>query len=83
MYVNRPRSEKTCLRGVRITNRQNTCAGPLLFAYWKVHVPYFDLFATSEIFNFLAGLCSWGDWFESRFVGNPSSEDRFCRDEAH
>ena len=28
--------------------------------------------ATSEIL---------GDWFESRFVGNP--EDRFCRDEAH
>ena len=30
-------------------------------------------------FNFLASLCSWGDWFETRFVGNP--EDRFCRDE--
>ena len=30
--------------------------------------------------NFLASLCSGGDWFESRFVGNP--EDRFCRDEA-
>ena len=29
---------------------------------------------------FLASLCSWGDWFESRFVGNP--EDRFCRSEA-
>ena len=22
-------------------------------------------------FNFLASLCSWWDWFESRFVGNP------------
>ena len=22
-------------------------------------------------FNFLASLCSLGDWFESRFVGNP------------
>ena len=32
-------------------------------------------------FNFLASLCSWAGWFESRFVGNP--EDRFCRDEAH
>ena len=32
-------------------------------------------------FNFLAGLCSWGDLFESRFVRNP--EDRFCRIEAH
>ena len=29
---------------------------------------------------FLASLCSYGDWFESRFVGNP--EDRFCRIEA-
>ena len=34
-----------------------------------------------QIFNFLAKLCSCGDWFESRFVGNP--EDLFCRDEAH
>ena len=31
--------------------------------------------------NFLASLCSWGDWFETRFVGHP--EDRFSRDEAH
>ena len=30
--------------------------------------------------TFLASLCSLGDCFESRFVGNP--EDRFCRDEA-
>ena len=27
--------------------------------------------------NFLASLCSWGDWFETHFAGNP--EDRFCR----
>ena len=32
-------------------------------------------------FNFLASHCSLGDWFETRFVGNP--EDRFSRDEAH
>ena len=32
-------------------------------------------------FNILASLCSWGDRFETRFVGNP--EDSFCRDEAH
>ena len=31
--------------------------------------------------NFLASLCSWGDLFETRFVGNP--EDRFSRDETH
>ena len=37
--------------------------------------------ATSEISIFLASLCSWGDWFETRFAGNP--EDRFSHDRAH
>ena len=37
--------------------------------------------ATGEISYFLESLCSWGDWFESPFVGNP--EDSFCRDEVH
>ena len=32
-------------------------------------------------FNFLTSLSSWGDCFETRFVGNP--EDRFSRDDAH
>ena len=31
-------------------------------------------------FNFLASLCSCGDWFECGFVRNP--EDRFSHDEA-
>ena len=31
--------------------------------------------ATSENFNFLASLFCRGDWFETRFVGNP--DDRF------
>ena len=31
-------------------------------------------------FNLLAGLCSWRDWFETCFVGNP--EDKFSRDKA-
>ena len=31
-------------------------------------------------FNFLARLCSWWDWFEARFFGNP--DDRSSRDEA-
>ena len=30
--------------------------------------------------NVLPSLCSWGDWFEPSFVGNP--KDRFCRDKA-
>ena len=29
--------------------------------------------ATGEISIFLASLCSWRDWFESRFVGNPKT----------
>ena len=32
-------------------------------------------------FNFVANLCSGGDWFETRFVGNP--EDRFSHHKAH
>ena len=31
--------------------------------------------------NFLASLCSWADWFEYHFVGNP--EGWFCRVAAH
>ena len=50
---------------------------PLSFVYSKVS--YLDLLRT--IFHFLPSLCSWADWFESCFVGNP--EDRFSRDEAH
>ena len=43
----------------------------------------FLLFGKHDIktFNFLAIPCSWGDWFESCFVGNP--DDRFCCVEAH
>ena len=44
--------------------------------FWKYHIT-----ACYRInFNSLASLCSWGDWFETRLVGNP--EDRFSRDEA-
>ena len=49
----------------------------LLLAYWKVS--YLDLLQAKS--NFLASLCSWGDWFESHIVWNP--EDRFCHIEAH
>ena len=37
-------------------------------------VSYLNLLKTN--FKFLISLCSCGEWFESRFVGNP--EDRFC-----
>ena len=49
---------------------------------------FYSLFGRDHIwacckckFNFLASLCSWGDWFETRFDGNP--KDRFSRDVAH
>ena len=36
--------------------------------------------AICEFSIFLASLCSLGNWFESRFVGNP--KDRFCHAKA-
>ena len=68
------------LRTTKAQTRLPFCAdwsAPLLFTYWKVS--YLNLLQAN--FNFLASLCSWGDWFESRFVWNP--EDMFCRDKAH
>ena len=65
-----PRREKTCLRGFASNNSFNSFFG-------KFHIKTYYRWN----FNFLASLCSWGDGFESRFVGNP--EDRFCCVEAH
>ena len=68
---------------LRITQAQTSlriCAvwsAPLLFAFWKVQ--YVTCYRWN--FNLLANLCSWGDWFETHFVGNP--KDRFYPDEAH
>ena len=66
------------------TTQAQTClhicavwSAPLLFAFLKVQ--YVNFYRWN--LNFLASLCSWGDWFETRFVRNP--EDRFSRDEAH
>ena len=52
-------------------------SAPLLFAFWKVS----SLNMLQAKFDILAILCSWGDWFESHFDGNP--EGRFSRYEAH
>ena len=75
-------ARKPVFGGLRTTQAQPACAFShsdqrLLFAYWRVS--YLDLLQAK--FQFLASLCSLGDWFESHFVGNP--KDRFCRDEAH
>ena len=48
----------------------------LLFAFRKV----LNVNLLQMTFNFLASLCSRGDWFETRFGGNQN--DRFSRDEA-
>ena len=68
-------ARKPVFWGLRTTKVQTSLriravwSEPSLFAFWKV--------LYKQKFNFLASLCNWGDWFESRFVGYP--EDRFCR----
>ena len=53
-------------------------SAPLLFAFWKFS--YERLLLVKFQFSSLP-LSSWGDWFESRFGGNP--EDRCSRVAAH
>ena len=52
---------------------QRLCYSPIV----KYHIQTWY----TRNFNFLASLCSWAGWFESRFLGNP--EDRFSRGGAH
>ena len=72
-------TRKPVFRGLWTTKAQTSLriradwSAPLLLTFWKVsylNLPYVK-------FHFLASLFSWGDWFESCFVGNP--EDKFCR----
>ena len=76
-------ARKPVFGGLRTTQAQTSLriradwSAPLFFAYPEVS--YLDLLRL--IFQFLASLCSLGDWFETCFVGNP--EDRFSRGEAH
>ena len=48
---------------------------------YSLFIKYYMYTCCRWNFNFLASLCSWGDWFETRFGGHP--ENRFSRDEAH
>ena len=80
---NGPRREKTCLQGFANNTGADQPAHPrsLISAYViRFLKSIISKLASREIFNFLASLCSLGDWFESYFVGNL--EDRFSRDEA-
>ena len=79
-----PRREKTGLQGVCEQHRRRpACASAqsdhrLCYLHsGKYHIQT----CYKRNFNFVASLCSLGDWFESHFVGNP--EDRFCRNKAH
>ena len=79
-----PRHEKTCLW--RFTN--NTGADQPAHNYVQTDQRLCcSLFGKERMctcnrwnFDFVASLCSWKDWFLSRFFGDP--EDRFSRDEA-
>ena len=69
---------KLVFGGLQTTKAQTSLCGyprrlisAFLFAFWNVL--YLNLYWWN--FNFLASLCSWGDWFECRLVGNP--QDRF------
>ena len=78
--INGPRREKTCLLWFANNKGADQPAHPrrLISAFViRVLESIISKLATSENFDFLASLYSRGDWFESRFVGNP--EDRVCR----
>ena len=64
-----PRREKTCLRGFLQQS---------LISAFVVH--YLESFICKLATGKISVFCSWGDWFETRFVRNP--EDRFSHDEA-
>ena len=76
--LNGPQCEKTCLRRFANNKGADQPAHPrrLISATGKYHI----LTCYERNVTILASLCSWGDWFESRFFGNP--EDRFSPVEA-
>ena len=52
-----------------------------LISAFVIRLWYHILTRYERNFNFLASLCSWGDWFKSDFVGNP--EDKFLLRRGH
>ena len=67
-----PLREKTCLR-----EPAHPCSPISAFVICFLKSIICKL-ATGEILIFLASICSWRDWFETRFVGN--SKERFPHD---
>ena len=82
MIPNGPRHENTCLW--RFTNNtgadQPAHSRSLISAVVIRFLENTMLTCFTWNLNFQASLCSWVDWFETCFVGNP--EDRFSRVEA-
>ena len=71
-------TRKPLFGGLRTTQAQTSLlmpavwSVPLLFAFWKVS--YVNLLQVK--FNFLASLCSWGDWFETQKTSFIASKPR-------
>ena len=75
----------TCLISISIwtTTRQPGFGGVRTTkAQTSLHIWKYRITSCYERnFNYLTSLCSWADWFQSNFVGNP--EDRVSRVPAH
>ena len=73
-------ARKPVFRGLRTLQGQTSlCMGSAFVI--RFLESFISKLATSKIVHFLASLCSWWDWFESDFVGNP--KERFYPYEAH
>ena len=62
------------MQTTKVQTDQHLCFIP----FWKVS---YQNLIHAIFFNFLASLCSWGDWFETSFV--RKLKERFCYIEAH
>ena len=75
---------KPVFRGLRTTHAQSSLRISTVWSAPKVVIRFYEntiyRLATEEISIFLASHYSWGDWFETSFVGK--SEDRFSCDKA-
>ena len=74
LFINRAR--ELSLVVCEQQRRRPGCAFAQSYHRPSYSVSYLDLLQAK--FQFRACLCSLGDWFESRFVGNRA-DDRFCR----
>ena len=68
-----PRRSKTCSPGLRTMNAQTSLRISAFII--RLHESIISKICYKQNFDFLASLCSRGDWFESRFVGKLSRRD--------